>query len=113
MDHTPSDIIVVDDSTMLPLGRPTITSALDEHTRIPDMVIFSKPIWDRLSQEVRSWINQAAADWLYRDDTLTEPWTYLIGSNGRILDRWGALFDPAEVSAELSKLPKVRIPPVG
>jgi putative transposase len=35
MDHTPSDIIVVDDSSMLPLGRPTITSALDEHTRCP------------------------------------------------------------------------------
>jgi putative transposase len=35
MDHTPSDIIVVDDNTMLPLGRPTITSALDEHTRSP------------------------------------------------------------------------------
>ena len=35
MDHTPSDIIVVDDSSMLPLGRPTITSALDEHTRSP------------------------------------------------------------------------------
>ncbi|HEV2174153.1 MAG TPA: Mu transposase C-terminal domain-containing protein, partial [Nitrospira sp.] len=33
MDHTPSDIIVVDDNSMLPLGRPTITSALDEHTR--------------------------------------------------------------------------------
>jgi putative transposase len=35
MDHTPSDIVVVDDNTMLPLGRPTITSALDEHTRCP------------------------------------------------------------------------------
>jgi len=35
MDHTPADIIVVDDATMLPLGRPTITSALDEHTRCP------------------------------------------------------------------------------
>ena len=35
MDHTPSDIIVVDDNSMLPLGRPTITSALDEHTRCP------------------------------------------------------------------------------
>ena len=33
MDHTPGDIIVVDDNSMLPLGRPTITSALDEHTR--------------------------------------------------------------------------------
>ncbi len=35
MDHTPSDLIVVDDKTMLPLGRPTITTALDEHTRCP------------------------------------------------------------------------------
>lgn len=35
MDHTPGDMIVVDDDTMLPLGRPTITSALDEHTRCP------------------------------------------------------------------------------
>jgi putative transposase len=33
MDHTPGDIIIVDDRSMLPLGRPTITSALDEHTR--------------------------------------------------------------------------------
>ncbi len=35
MDHTPADLIVVDDTSMLPLGRPTITSALDEHTRCP------------------------------------------------------------------------------
>ncbi len=35
MDHTPSDIIVMDDNSMLPLGRPTITTALDEHTRCP------------------------------------------------------------------------------
>jgi putative transposase len=35
MDHTPADLIVVDDNTMLPLGRPTITTALDECTRCP------------------------------------------------------------------------------
>jgi putative transposase len=35
MDHTPSDIIVVDEDSMLPLGRPTITSALDEYSRCP------------------------------------------------------------------------------
>lgn len=35
MDHTPADIIVVDDDSMLPLGRPTITSALDEYSRCP------------------------------------------------------------------------------
>jgi putative transposase len=33
MDHTPGDLIVVDDNSMLPLGRPTLTSALDEYTR--------------------------------------------------------------------------------
>ncbi|MGO9437181.1 MAG: hypothetical protein ACLP00_23150 [Terracidiphilus sp.] len=35
MDHTPADMIVVDDDSMLPLGRPTITTALDEYTRCP------------------------------------------------------------------------------
>lgn len=41
MDHTPADIIVVDDISMLPLGRPTITTALDEHTRCPTGVYVS------------------------------------------------------------------------
>lgn len=36
--------------------------SLDEHTRIPDMVIFSKQIWDSLSPEVQSWIEQAARE---------------------------------------------------
>jgi putative transposase len=35
MDHTPGDLIVVDDKSMLPLGRPTITMSLDEFTRCP------------------------------------------------------------------------------
>jgi hypothetical protein len=90
---------------------PTVDeiAALDRTYR--DRAVFIHvEIWRDFQGRV---INQAAADWLYRDDTLTEPWTYLIGSNGRIIDRWGALFDPGEVSAELSKLPKVRIPPDG
>jgi putative transposase len=33
MDHTPGDIIVVDDASKLPLGRPTLTTALDS-TRV-------------------------------------------------------------------------------
>ena len=33
IDHTPADLIVIDERTMMPLGRPTITSALDAHTR--------------------------------------------------------------------------------
>lgn len=36
--------------------------SLDEHTRIPDMVIVSKKIWDGLNPAVRNWLNQAAAE---------------------------------------------------
>jgi tripartite ATP-independent transporter DctP family solute receptor len=36
--------------------------SLDEHTRIPDVVIVSKQIWDGLSPQVQSWIEEAAAD---------------------------------------------------
>lgn len=36
--------------------------SLDEHTRVPDVVGFSKPIWDALSPQVRGWIEQAAAE---------------------------------------------------
>jgi hypothetical protein len=39
---------------------------------------------------------------------LTEPWLYLIGSNGTILDRWSSLFDPTEVARELDHLPPMR-----
>jgi hypothetical protein len=46
-------------------------------------------------------VNEAAADWLLRDGDLTEPWLYLIGRDGTIVDRWGPLFDPAEVGAAL------------
>lgn len=34
--------------------------SLDEHTRVPDVVIFSKRIWDGLSPHVRVWIQHAA-----------------------------------------------------
>jgi tripartite ATP-independent transporter DctP family solute receptor len=34
--------------------------SLDEHTRIPDVVIFSKKVWDGLSPAVQGWITQAA-----------------------------------------------------
>jgi hypothetical protein len=53
-------------------------------------------------------INKAAADWLLRRNDLTEPWLYLIGSNGTILDRWSSLFDPSDVARELDRLPPMR-----
>ena len=49
-------------------------------------------------------INQAAAAWLLRNKDLTEPWLYLIAPDGTIKDRWGPLFDPAQVMAELKSV---------
>lgn len=34
--------------------------SLDEHTRVPDIVIFSKKIWDGLDPQVQRWVQQAA-----------------------------------------------------
>lgn len=53
-------------------------------------------------------INKAAADWLLRDGDLTEPWLYLIGADGTILDRWSTVFDPGQVARELRDLPRMR-----
>lgn len=36
--------------------------SLTEHTRIPDIVIFSQSIWDSLTPQQQAWINQAAEE---------------------------------------------------
>ena len=59
-------------------------------------------IWRDFQQQV---INQAAADWLYRHGDLTEPWLYLIGADGTIVDRWSALWTRDQVAVELEQLP--------
>jgi tripartite ATP-independent transporter DctP family solute receptor len=34
--------------------------SLDEHARIPDLVLFSEQIWDSLTPEVQRWVQEAA-----------------------------------------------------
>ena len=58
-------------------------------------------IWRDFQESV---VNQAAADWLLRDDNLTEPWLYLIDADGVIVERWGPLFDLDDVRATLDEL---------
>ena len=58
-------------------------------------------IWRDFDQSV---VNRAAADWLLRGESLTEPWMYLIGSDGVIVERWGPLFDLDDVRAALDGL---------
>jgi hypothetical protein len=62
-------------------------------------------IWKDFQNQV---INQAAADWLYRNGDLTEPWLFLIGADGTILDRWSAMWSEQEVAAELAALPPMK-----
>jgi hypothetical protein len=50
-------------------------------------------------------VNAAAADWVYRDPDLTEPWVFLIGADGTIIDRWANVLDPRELGQELEQLP--------
>jgi hypothetical protein len=117
------------------LHATTIAAALDAHQ--PIVVVFATPtfctslmcgpevvavaalakrygdravfihieIWRNNAKQV---INKAAADWLLRNGNLSEPWTYLIGSDGVIKDRWGPLFDQAEIAKELAELPRMR-----
>jgi hypothetical protein len=114
------------------LHRWTIADAIREHR--PALVTFATPVYcqsefcgpvvdavEQLAQryddravfihveiyhdQVNNEINEAAADWLFRNDELREPWLFLIGADGRIIDRWGVLFDPEEVAAELRALP--------
>ncbi len=114
------------------LHKWTIARAIKEHR--PALVVFATPVFcvskfcgpvtdmvQQLSERyadravfihVEIWrdfqnqvINQAAADWLYRDGDLTEPWLFLIGADGKILDRWSSMWSEDEIAAALAGLP--------
>ncbi len=117
------------------LHRWTIADAIKQHR--PVLVVFGTPVYctsrfcgpitdlvDGLSKKygdravfihIEIWrdfqnqiLNKAAADWLYRNNDLTEPWVYLIGADGTILDRWSSLASEQEVAAELEQLPVMK-----
>jgi len=60
------------------------------------------------SQNDADRLNTAAADWLFRDEDLTEPWVFVIGADGRIAAR----FDNVATAAELEPLIKA-LPVIG
>lgn len=54
-------------------------------------------------------LNDAALEWLVMPDgTLTEPWLFLIGADGTIIDRWSSLWSEADVESQLEALPPMR-----
>ena len=113
------------------LHQDTISGALAAHQ--PILVLFSTPVYcmsqfcgpstDALEQIAKTGpkntayihveiykdyakheINTAASKWLLRNGNLTEPWLFLIGPDGKIVDRWSPLFDVHEVQAELDRV---------
>jgi hypothetical protein len=64
-------------------------------------------VWKEPPLEGSFVVNEAAADWIFRDNNLTEPWTFLVGPDGRIVDRWMPLFDPDEIERILRELPPI------
>lgn len=50
-------------------------------------------------------LNKAAADWLFRNDNLTEPWVFLIGADGKIAARWDNVATRGEIEPLLTRLP--------
>ena len=113
------------------LHQDTISGALAKHE--PILALFSTPVYcqsqfcgpstDALEQIAKTGpknaayihieiykdyakhqINTAASQWLLRNGNLTEPWLFLIGPDGKIVDRWSPLFDVHEVQAELDRI---------
>jgi hypothetical protein len=113
------------------LHQDTISGALAKHQ--PILVLFSTPVYcqsefcgpstDALEQIAKTGpkntayihveiykdyakhqVNTAASQWLLRNGNLTEPWLFLIGPDGKIVDRWSPLFDVREVQTELDRV---------
>lgn len=62
-------------------------------------------IWRDFQEKV---VNRGAAEWVLRgkgaDQQLTEPWIFLVGPDGTILDRWQNVLDSRELTAALDQL---------
>jgi hypothetical protein len=55
-------------------------------------------------------VNKAAADWLYRNNDLNEPWVFVIGSDGRITARFDNIATAGELRPLLETLPVIGPP---
>ena len=83
---------------------PVTDMVQDLSTRYADRAAFIHvEIWNDYETQA---LNEAATDWLLLPSgDLTEPWLYLIGADGTILDRWSSLWSEDEVVAALEALP--------
>lgn len=52
-------------------------------------------------------INRAAAEWIYKGDHVTEPWVFLVDSDGKVAARWDNVATVAEIEPMLRQLPRI------
>lgn len=52
-------------------------------------------------------VNKGAADWILREDTLQEPWVFLVDADGRVAARWDNVATPQEIEPLLQDLPPI------
>ena len=90
---------------------PSCSGSRADH---PDRAVYIHiEIWKEYDPPETEVVNQGAADWLLRElpdgtPEMTEPWLFLIGADGIVVDRWGPLFDSAEVADALETLPPMK-----
>jgi hypothetical protein len=90
---------------------PEVTELQRLAAEHPDRAVYIHvEIWKNFEGQV---VNKGAAEWLLRElpdgtPEMTEPWLFLIGSDGTVADRWGPLFDSADVAAALEALPPMK-----
>jgi hypothetical protein len=114
------------------LHRTTIAAALAAHR--PVVAVFATPVYctsrfcgpitdlvndlahkyaDRADfVHVEIWrdfqaqtVNRSAADWLYRDNDLNEPWVFVVGADGKIAARFDNVVTQDELEPLLKALP--------
>ena len=55
-------------------------------------------------------INKSAAEWVFRNDELQEPWVFVVGADGRIAARFDNIVTKAELEPLLKALPVIGLP---
>jgi len=86
---------------------PVTDMVEDLSHRYDDRAVFIHiEIWKDFENQV---LNRAALDWLQMPNgDLTEPWLFLIGADGTIVDRWSSMWSEREVQTELEALPPMK-----
>ena len=108
-DHRPALVVFATPVYCVSRFCGPVTDMVQELAhRYPDRAVFIHvEIWKEFRPD--QVLNDAAIDWLLTPSgDLTEPWLFLIGSDGRIVDRWSSMWSEREVETELEALPPMK-----